>query len=79
MKHLYQPENKGMSKLDIVAKYIAEYYFLLKGNVDAIVFTAGVGENNSYVRREVVNYISNIINVMYKCICCYKCKLKFKN
>ena len=23
-KHLYQPENKGMSKLDIVAKYIAE-------------------------------------------------------
>ena len=48
--------------INSIIKYIAEYYFLLKGNVDAIVFTAGVGENNSYVRREVVNYISNIIN-----------------
>lgn len=47
--------------INSIIKYIAEYYFLLKGNVDAIVFTAGVGENNSYVRREVVNYISNII------------------
>ena len=48
--------------INSIIKYIAEYYFLLNGNVDAIVFTAGVGENNSYVRREVVNYISNIIN-----------------
>lgn len=47
--------------INSIIKYIAEYYFLLKGDVDAIVFTAGVGENNSYVRREVVNYISNII------------------
>lgn len=47
--------------INSVIKYIAEYYFLLKGDVDAIVFTAGVGENNSYVRREVVNYISDII------------------
>ena len=47
--------------INSIVKYIAEYYFLLKGDVDAIVFTAGVGENNSYVRREVVNYISNVI------------------
>lgn len=47
--------------INSIIKYIAEYYFLLKGDVDAIVFTAGVGENNSYVRREVVNYISDII------------------
>ena len=61
--------NKGDKKailamkiyINSIIKYIAEYYFLLKGDVDAIVFTAGVGENNSYVRREVVNYISNII------------------
>ncbi len=47
--------------INSIIKYIAEYYFLLKGNVDAIVFTAGVGENNSYVRREVVSFISNVI------------------
>ena len=47
--------------INSIIKYIAEYYFLLQGDVNAIVFTAGVGENNSYVRREVVNYISNII------------------
>ena len=47
--------------INSIIKYIAEYYFLLKGDVDAIVFTAGVGENNSYVRREVVNYISDVI------------------
>lgn len=47
--------------INSIVKYIAEYYFLLKGDVDAIVFTAGVGENNSYVRREVVNCISKVI------------------
>ena len=47
--------------INSIIKYIAEYYFLLNGNVDAIVFTAGVGENNSYVRREVVSFISNVI------------------
>ena len=47
--------------INSIIKYIAEYYFLLKGDVDAIVFTAGVGENNSYVRREVINNISNVI------------------
>ena len=47
--------------INSIIKYIAEYYFLLKGDVDAIVFTAGVGENNNYVRRRVVNYISDVI------------------
>ena len=47
--------------INSIIKYIAEYYFLLKGDVDAIVFTAGVGENNSYVRREVINNISKVI------------------
>ena len=35
-----------------IVDYIAQYYVLLEG-CDLIVFTAGVGENNSVIRREV--------------------------
>ena len=35
-----------------IVDYIAQYYVLLEG-VDAIVFTAGVGENNVPIRREI--------------------------
>ena len=38
---------------DRIAKYIAEYYIKLEGNVDAIVFTAGVGENATFTRELV--------------------------
>ncbi len=40
---------------DRIAKYIAEYYLKLEGNVDAIVFTAGVGENGRAARLEICN------------------------
>jgi len=40
---------------DRVAKYIADYYIELKGEVDAIVFTAGVGENGISAREEILN------------------------
>jgi len=40
---------------DRVAKYIADYYIELEGNVDAIVFTAGVGENGSEAREAILN------------------------
>ena len=36
-----------------VAKYIADYYVELEGNVDAIIFTAGVGENTKIMREEI--------------------------
>ena len=45
---------------DRIAKYIVEYYIELEGNVDAIVFTAGVGENGSEVRKEVLNRLKPI-------------------
>ena len=38
-----------------VANYIAEYYIELEGKVDAIVFTAGVGENGIAFRKDVIN------------------------
>lgn len=39
-----------------VAKYVAEYAGAMNG-VDAIVFTAGLGENSKEVREEVCNYL----------------------
>ena len=46
-----------------IIKYIAQYYFELEGNVDAIIFTAGVGENMAYIREDVINAISVPMNI----------------
>jgi acetate kinase len=49
---------------DRVAKYIADYYIELEGNVDAIVFTAGVGENGCAAREEIINRLKPLgINI----------------
>lgn len=39
-----------------VAKYIGSYAAAMNG-VDAIVFTAGLGENNKYVRTDICEYL----------------------
>ena len=41
-----------------VAKYIADFYLELEGKVDAIVFTAGVGENGIEFREDVIKKLS---------------------
>ena len=46
-----------------IINYIAEYYFKLLGSVDAIVFTAGVLENNAILRADIVNRISTCMDV----------------
>ena len=43
-----------------VAKYIAEYYIELDGKVDAIVLTAGVGENGIDARADILNRVSSL-------------------
>lgn len=43
---------------DRVSKYIADYYIELGGNVDAIIFTAGVGENGSDARFEIIKKLA---------------------
>lgn len=40
-----------------VVDYIAQYYVLLEG-CDIIVFTAGVGENNSEIRKEICDKLA---------------------
>lgn len=43
---------------DRIAKYIAQYYLELEGKVDSIVFTAGVLENGSYMRKLVIDRLA---------------------
>lgn len=43
---------------DRIAKYIAEYYIKLDGEVDALVFTAGVGENGIEARKEIIKRLN---------------------
>ena len=49
--------------MDSIIKYIAEYYFLLNGNVDAVVFTAGVLENNNILREDLIEEMSNVMGI----------------
>ena len=46
-----------------VIKYIAQYYFELEGNVDAMIFTAGIGENAINLRKDIIKKISKTVNV----------------
>ena len=45
---------------DRVARYIVEYFIELDGKVDAIVFTAGVGENGIEAREDIINRVSSL-------------------
>ena len=44
-----------------IAKYIADYYIELEGKVDAIIFTAGVGENGIEARKNIINHLNPAI------------------
>lgn len=46
-----------------ITNNIISYYLELEGNVDAIVLTAGIGENSAYVRKGIVNRLSKILSV----------------
>ena len=46
-----------------VTKFIAEYYFKLEGKIDALVFTAGIGENAKIFRKEIMNRVSKPMNI----------------
>ncbi len=42
---------------------IIAYYLELEGDVDAIILTAGIGENSSYVRKGIVDKLSKVLPV----------------
>ena len=49
--------------MDSIIKHIAEYYFELEGQVDAIVFTAGILENNTKIRADIINKLSGAMKI----------------
>ena len=49
--------------MDSIIKHIAEYYFELEGSVDAVIFTAGVLENNVILREDIINKLSKTMGV----------------
>ncbi len=57
-----QKDEKAVLGVDMytskIAEYIAKYYIKLDGEVDAICFTAGVGENDDIIRREVIKKLA---------------------
>lgn len=44
----------------VLRRYISMYYGILNGNVDAIIISAGIGENDSACRREMFNGIEGL-------------------
>lgn len=44
--------------IDIIVRYIGEYYLELDGNVDSIVMTAGVLENGAQTREDIITKLS---------------------
>lgn len=46
--------------VDRIATYIAKYYIKLNGEVDALVFTAGLGENAIEFRRDILKKLECI-------------------
>ena len=41
-----------------IVDYVARYFVELKGQVDALVFTAGLGENANHIRRMVIDRLN---------------------
>ena len=58
-KYLFMTNNSSKS----VADYIGSYYVYMEG-IDAIVFTAGIGENNASFRERVLDRIK-VLGVEY--------------
>lgn len=40
--------------MDRILGYVGNYFVKLEGDVNALVFSGGIGENNSYLREVVV-------------------------
>lgn len=54
-----------------LSKYIAAYNMLMKGKLDAIVFTGGIGENSSLIRDITISQLSVLnFNIDKECNMC---------
>ena len=46
-----------------IVNNIGKYYFQIEGNLSAIVFTAGIGENAIDLRKDIINKISKVTGI----------------
>ena len=46
-----------------IVEFISDYYFELDGNVDGLIFTAGIGENSSTFRKLVIDKIKGATGI----------------
>lgn len=64
-----QGEEKAKLALEMVensvVKYIAQYYFELNADVDAVIFTAGAGENDIDLRAGIMRKIEKPMNITF--------------
>ena len=61
LEEKYNSDERAKLALDLQYKRIADYigsYYIYMGGVDAIVFTAGIGENNYHIREDIMNRIA---------------------
>lgn len=49
--------------MDSIIKHMAEYYFELDGKVDAVVFTAGILENNTKIRADIIDKLAGSMGI----------------
>ena len=53
--------------IDIFFRRVIAYigrYFIALGGCDAIAFTAGIGENSAYARKEILNLVSEALGIV---------------
>jgi len=62
----HQNNPKAIQAIDIytyqIAKYIGSYATIL-GDIDAIVFSGGIGENSSFIRAKIIDRVSTLLNL----------------
>ena len=69
MRELLSRAHNGDSEADLavemfiyrLSQHIAQYLISLEGPLDAIIFTAGIGEHSSEIRRRTIDQLSKII------------------
>ena len=74
MRDLHAARDKGDKKADLafrmlihsIRKTLGAYFFLLDGKVDAVTFTAGIGEHDELVREDVVKNLESVGLVLDK-------------
>lgn len=47
-----------------VSDYLGRYFVELDGQIDAIAFTAGIGENDAYSRKEIIKTVSKALGIV---------------